>query len=107
VTLYQDTQLLSMFPHMHVRGKSFEYRATYPTGETETLLTVPKYDFNWPLNYYLKEPKLLPKGTVLECVAHYDNLPNNPFNPDRNSDVDWGIRPGKKCRPVSSIWRCR
>jgi hypothetical protein len=90
VTLYQDTQLLSMFPHMHVRGKSFEYRATYPAGESEILLTVPKYDFNWQLTYYLKEPKLLPKGTVLECVAHYDNSPNNPFNPDPNSDVYWG-----------------
>ena len=90
VTLYQDTQLLAMFPHMHVRGKSFEYRATYPTGETEVLLTVPRYDFNWQLTYYLKEPKLLPKGTVLECVAHYDNSPNNPFNPDPKSDVYWG-----------------
>ena len=81
VTLYEDTKLLSLFPHMHVRGKGFEYKATYPTGETETLLTVPKYDFNWQLTYYLKEPKLLPKGTVLECVARYDNSPNNPFNP--------------------------
>jgi hypothetical protein len=75
---------------MHVRGKGFEYKATYPTGETETLLTVPKYDFNWQLTYYLKEPKLLPKGTVLECVARFDNSPNNPFNPDPKSDVYWG-----------------
>jgi hypothetical protein len=51
---------------------------------------VPKYDFNWQLTYYLKEPKLLPKGTVLECVAHYDNSPNNSFNPDPKSDVYWG-----------------
>jgi hypothetical protein len=90
VTLYEDTQLLSMFPHMHVRGKSFEYRATYPTGETETLLTVPKYDFNWQLTYYLKQPKTLPKGTVLECIAYYDNSVNNPHNPDPKSDVYWG-----------------
>jgi hypothetical protein len=90
VTLYEDTRLLALFPHMHVRGKAFEYTATYPTGETETLLTVPKYDFNWQLTYYLKEPKLLPKGTVLECVAHYDNSPNNSFNPDPKSDVYWG-----------------
>src|SRR5260370_34729905 len=75
---------------MHVRGKAFEYRAIYPPGESETLLTVPKYDFNWQLTYYLKEPKVLPKGTVLECVAHYDNSPNNPFNPDPKSDVYWG-----------------
>ena len=90
VTLYEDTKLLSLFPHMHVRGKGFEYKATYPTGETETLLTVPRYDFNWQLTYYLKEPKVLPKGTVLECVATFDNSPNNPFNPDPKSDVYWG-----------------
>jgi hypothetical protein len=90
VTLYEDTRLLSLFPHMHVRGKAFEYRAIYPTGESETLLTVPKYDFNWQLTYYLKQPKTLPKGTVLECVARFDNSPNNPFNPDPGSDVYWG-----------------
>jgi hypothetical protein len=90
VTLHEDTKLLSLFPHMHVRGKGFEYYAIYPTGETEPLLTVPKYDFNWQLTYYLKEPKVLPKGTVIECVAHYDNSPNNPANPDPKSDVYWG-----------------
>jgi len=90
VKLYEDTQLLSLFPHMHVRGKSFEYRATYPSGETETLLTVPKYDFNWQLTYYLTQPKLLPKGTTIECISHYDNSVNNPFNPDPKSEVWWG-----------------
>ena len=90
VTLYADAKLQSLFPHMHVRGKGFEYRVTYPTGETETLLTVPKYDFNWQLTYYLKEPKLLPKGSVIECIARYDNSPNNPYNPDPKSDVYWG-----------------
>ncbi|SPE33634.1 conserved exported hypothetical protein [Candidatus Sulfopaludibacter sp. SbA3] len=90
VTLYQDATVLSLFPHMHVRGKSFEYRVTYPTGETETLLDVPNYDFNWQLSYYLKQPKLLPKGTVIECVAHFDNSPNNRFNPDPTKEVFWG-----------------
>ena len=90
VTLYDQATLLSLFPHMHVRGKSFEYRVTYPTGETETLLTVPKYDFNWQLSYYLKQPKVLPKGTVIECIAHFDNSPNNPFNPDPGKEVFWG-----------------
>jgi len=90
VTLQADSTLLAMFPHMHVRGKAFEYRATYPNGESETLLSVPKYNFNWQLTYYLQHPKVLPKGTVLECVALYDNSPNNPFNPDPNSEVYWG-----------------
>jgi hypothetical protein len=90
VTLQADSTLLALFPHMHVRGKAFEYRATYPNGESETLLNVPAYNFNWQLTYYLDRPKVLPKGTVLECVAVYDNSLNNPFNPDPASDVYWG-----------------
>ena len=50
-------------PHMHLRGKDFEYRLVYPTGETETALKVPRFDFNWQLFYYLDRPELLPKGT--------------------------------------------
>ncbi len=90
VTLYEDATVQSFFPHMHVRGKSMEYRATYPSGETETLFNLPKYDFNWQLTYFLKQPKLLPKGTVIDCITHFDNSPNNPANPDPKSDVYWG-----------------
>jgi hypothetical protein len=90
VTVHEDVTLLSLFPHMHVRGKAFEYRATYPTGETETLLSVPKYDFNWQLTYYLQQPLKLPKGTKIECIATYDNSANNPYNPDPSKDVYWG-----------------
>ena len=90
VTLQNDSTLLAMFPHMHVRGKAFEYRATYPDGAKETLLNVPRYDFNWQLTYYLRQPKTLPKGTVLECVARYDNSANNPFNPDPAKEIWWG-----------------
>jgi hypothetical protein len=53
-------------PHMHVRGKDFVYKAVYPTGETETLLNVPKYDFNWQLAYESAKPVVLPKGTRIE-----------------------------------------
>jgi len=63
---------------------------TYPTGETETLLEVPHYDFNWQLTYDLAKPKLLPKGTVIDCVAHYDNSVNNKFNPDPTKEVHYG-----------------
>lgn len=90
VTVQEDVALQSMFPHMHVRGKSMEYRAIYPDGNSEVLLNVPKYDFNWQLSYYLKQPKILPKGTQLEIVAHYDNSPNNPANPDPKQEVRWG-----------------
>jgi hypothetical protein len=88
--LQRDVTLVSLLPHMHFRGKSFEYRVTYPTGEKETLLSVPKYDFNWQLTYELEKPKVLPKGTVIECTAHYDNSANNKYNPDPAKAVRFG-----------------
>lgn len=90
LTLQHDAQLVSMMPHMHLRGKSFEYRAVYPSGEKELLLRVPKYDFNWQLFYYVAGEKILPKGTRIECTAHYDNSANNPANPDPKAEVRWG-----------------
>jgi hypothetical protein len=90
VPVHADTTLESMFPHMHVRGKSMEYWAIYPDGTTEVLLNVPKYDFNWQLTYVPAQPKKLPRGTTLEIIAHYDNSPNNRFNPDPTKEVRWG-----------------
>jgi hypothetical protein len=90
VTLQQDATLENFLPHMHFRGASFEYRATYPNGEKEVLLRVPHYDFNWQLTYNLAQEKKLPKGTVIECEAHFDNSPNNRFNPDPNKEVHYG-----------------
>ncbi|HME09822.1 MAG TPA: hypothetical protein VKG25_22375 [Bryobacteraceae bacterium] len=88
--LKEDVKLVSLLPHMHVRGKDFLFRAVYPSGESEVLLSVPNYDFHWQINYYLKTPKLLPKGTLLECVGHFDNSPNNPSNPNPKVDVSYG-----------------
>ena len=90
MTLQEDATLVNLLPHMHFRGKDFIYRVTYPSGETETLLDVPHYDFNWQLTYELAKPKVLPKGTVIDCVAHYDNSPNNRFNPDPTKEVHYG-----------------
>lgn len=86
----KDELLLSMTPHMHLRGKAFRYEAKYPDGRTEMLLDVPNYDFNWQLKYILAEPKLLPKGTTVQCTAVYDNSPDNLANPDPNVMVRWG-----------------
>ncbi len=90
VTLQSPASVTSLFPHMHVRGRGFEYRAVYPDGRSEILLRVPKYDFNWQLTYFLAEPRLLPKGTRIECTAYYDNSPNNAFNPNPKDEVFWG-----------------
>jgi hypothetical protein len=86
----EDRMLLSLTPHMHVRGKSFRYEAVYPDSRREVLLNVSRWDFNWQLDYELAEPKLMPKGTVLRCEAHYDNSPENPVNPDSSKSVRFG-----------------
>jgi mono/diheme cytochrome c family protein len=86
----RDTMLLSFMPHMHLRGKDFEYRAEYPDGRKEVLLSVPHYDFGWQTSYRLAQPLLLPKGTKLHCTAHFDNSANNPANPDPKQEVSWG-----------------
>ena len=90
ITIQAPARLVDLMPHMHFRGKDFEYRLIYPTGETETVLSVPKYDFNWQLFYYFAKPVVLPKGTKIECTAHFDNSPNNPYNPDPKAEVRWG-----------------
>jgi len=89
-TVPLDVNLVALTPHMHLRGKDFLYTAVYPTGEKQVLLNVPHYDFNWQLQYVESQELLLPKGTRIECVAHYDNSPNNPANPDPAKEVRWG-----------------
>jgi len=88
--LKADTVVTTLTPHMHVRGKDMIYIAHYPDGKSETLLSVPKYDFNWQITYELATPKVLPAGTTVEVIAHFDNSPNNKFNPDPSKDVKWG-----------------
>ncbi len=89
-TLQYDADLISMMPHAHLRGKAFEYRITHPSGEIETVLKVPAYDFNWQLTYYLAKPMHLLKGTKIEVIAEFDNSANNKFNPDPTKEVHWG-----------------
>jgi hypothetical protein len=89
-TVPVDCELVSMMPHAHLRGKSFEYSITRPDGTTEKVLSVPKYDFNWQLTYWLAEPIHLPKGTKVDLTAVYDNSANNKYNPDPNKEVHWG-----------------
>jgi len=88
--LANDTMITSFTPHMHVRGKDMTYTAKFPDGTTEVLLSVPKYDFNWQITYELPLPRMFPKGTEIQVVAHFDNSPANKFNPDPTKVVTWG-----------------
>jgi hypothetical protein len=96
-TLPNDAALLSFFPHMHLRGKRFEYNIIHrekdsgprPDQEIEPLLDV-HYHFHWQMSYQLAEPRLLKAGTELQAVAWYDNSRDNPHNPDPEAAVRWG-----------------
>ncbi len=88
-TLPNDALLLGFFPHMHLRGKRFEYNIVRPGGNIETLLQV-NYDFHWQLSYRLVEPRLLKAGTRLQAVAWFDNSAKNRHNPDPTATVHWG-----------------
>ncbi len=90
LTTVNDITLRSMLPHTHLRGKSWEYTATYPDGRSEVILSVPKYDFNWQTDYVFAQPLKLPKGTKIRAVAHYDNSTANKANPDPKVNVKWG-----------------
>jgi peroxiredoxin len=90
LVLEEDVDLLSLSPHMHLRGRSFRFEAVLPGGGREILLDVPRYDFNWQLRYELAEPRRLPRGTRLVCTAVYDNSAGNPANPDPTQTVRWG-----------------
>ena len=86
----QDSQVLSLLPHMHNRGKSMKYTLKRPDGSKEILLSVPKYDYNWQNIYELQNPLPVPAGSVLTVEAKWDNSAGNPANPDPTIDVPWG-----------------
>ena len=88
VTFAQDVELVYMMPHMHFRGKDMTYTLVYPDGRKEVVLSVPRYDFNWQLGYNTLVK--VPKGTKLHVDAHFDNSPNNKFNPNPNKTVYYG-----------------
>jgi hypothetical protein len=95
-TLPSPALLISLFPHMHLRGSAFEYEIVNPNGRIETLLKVKPYRFDWQLEYILKTPRLLPKGTMLRFTGYFDNSPNNPYNPDPTAEVRWGEQSWKE-----------
>jgi mono/diheme cytochrome c family protein len=88
-TLPNDALLLSFFPHMHLRGKRFEYNIVHKDRSIETLLRV-NYHFHWQMSYRLAEPLPLKAGTELQAVAWYDNSKGNMHNPDPDVAVRWG-----------------
>jgi Ca2+-binding EF-hand superfamily protein/peroxiredoxin len=85
-----DVNVMAWMAHMHVRGKAFKFEVTLPSGKTETLLDIPKYDFNWQLRYDYAVPHFLPRGSTVKITAVFDNSTGNPANPDSTKTVRWG-----------------
>lgn len=85
-----QAQLLSLSPHMHLRGKAFRYTLHAPDGRREILLDVPAYDFNWQTTYRLAKPLRLEPGWRIACTAVFDNSKANLNNPDPSATVGWG-----------------
>ncbi len=86
----QDSHIEGVRPHMHARGKDFIYRIVYPDGTSKVLLWVPRYNFNWQIDYMEEKAVAAPKGSRVECVAHYDNSAKNKYNPDPAQRVQFG-----------------
>ncbi len=88
--LEDNVEIYNLLPQMHYRGSAIRFDAHLPNGEQEALLSIPKYNYNWQIDYQFAEPKYLPKGTRIVATAVYDNSNKNAFNPDASQDVPWG-----------------
>src|SRR5262245_49601863 len=85
----EDITLYAMSPHMHLRGKSLKWVVVYPDGREQTILDVPKFDFNWQIEYELETPLKIPAGSKILGIGYYDNSPKNKWNPSPNLEVFW------------------
>ncbi len=85
----KDGEILSLTPHMHVRGKSLAVTIHTKEGPSP-LLRVPSYDFNWQHDYDLANPLPLQNVNKISFTATFDNSDANPNNPDPTQYVGWG-----------------
>jgi hypothetical protein len=84
-----DAKLVYVQPHLHLRGKDYELRLIYPTGETQTVFKG-QWNFEWQIGYQMEKPIVMPKGTRILAIAHFDNSADNKYNPDPSKQVLWG-----------------
>jgi hypothetical protein len=91
ITPFQDDVTLYLaYPHGHLRLTDMTYVVTYPDGREETILSVPRFDFNWQIVYEWARPLRIPAGSTIKAIGHYDNSSKNRNNPAPNVEVLWG-----------------
>ena len=86
-----DVEVRAVSPHMHLLGTDMTMYAETPSGERIDLIRIDRWDFNWQLQYMLERPVVLPAGSVVKAIAHYDNSADNPNQPVESPiDVKFG-----------------
>jgi hypothetical protein len=86
----ENVTIYALWPHMHLRGRSMTFGVVDRQGREQTVLSVPKYDYNWQFAYELERPLRVEAGSTIKAVAHYDNSYRNRSNPDPTQPVTWG-----------------
>jgi hypothetical protein len=86
----EDIHIVTLMPHMHLRGVAMDFKAIYPDGRAEILLNVPNYSFSWQTVYYTAKPIPIPKGTKIVVTGYFDNSSKNKYNPDPTRAVRFG-----------------
>ena len=86
----EPVRIYGLLPHTHLRGIRWKYVLEKPDGTSETILDVPRYDFNWQTYYFFAKPLEIPAGAKIVSTAWYDNSAANRHNPDATKEVRWG-----------------
>lgn len=82
VPLTIDISILSVFPHMHLLGKSIKAYGVTPAKDTLKFANLSNWDFHWQDFYFFKKMQFAPIGTVIKGEGVYDNTSSNPNNPN-------------------------
>lgn len=77
-----NVSILSVFPHMHLLGKSMDVFGVGGQPDTLKLIRIPQWDFHWQDFYFFKYAQKAVTGMTLKAKAVYDNTTNNPNNPN-------------------------
>jgi mono/diheme cytochrome c family protein len=81
ITLPRAADVVGVFPHMHLLGRTVRTTATLPDGTTHPLLSINDWQFNWQGYYLYAKPVRLPAGTKIEAEWTFDNTAENPAQP--------------------------
>ena len=99
-----DARIHALRPHMHLRAQLGTASLITPDGRRRVLLHIPKWDDSWQNYYVLARPARVPRGSILEYLASYDNSPANPLNPDPTVPVRWGQQVWDEMHSTYMTW---